>query len=69
MASKQKKSPVAEGRSPEEKQSIQKQLIWIGAIVGIFLAAILVLRWGHDSGWGNPDRAVKASETARKGAA
>jgi TolA-binding protein len=60
MVSKQKKAPTAEGRSAEDRQSIQRQLIWIVVVVGIFLAAILVLRWGQDSGWGNPDRAVKA---------
>lgn len=60
MASKQKRSTGAEGRSAEESQSIQRQLAWVGGIVVVLVVGFLVLRWGQDSGWGNPDRAVKA---------
>ena len=62
MASKAK-GKAAEGRSEEEKRSIRRQLIWMAGIILVALAGMLVLRWGQESGWGNPDRAVKARFT------
>jgi tetratricopeptide (TPR) repeat protein len=61
MASKKKEhTPVAEGRSAEDRRSIRRQLTWMAGLVGLAVAVFLIVRWGQDSGWGNPDRAVKA---------
>jgi tetratricopeptide (TPR) repeat protein len=57
MASKQKvKSDL---QLEEDRRSIRRQLAWMGGIVVFVLAAFLVLRWGQDTGWGDPDKAVK----------
>lgn len=60
MASKVKKAVAPVGRSEEEQRSIRKQVTWIVGIFATVLVVFLVFRWGQDSGWGNPDRAVKA---------
>jgi tetratricopeptide (TPR) repeat protein len=61
MVSKKREHAAApEGRSIEDRRSIRRQLTWMAALVGLFVAAFFVLRWGQDSGWGDPDRAVKA---------
>ena len=60
MASKVKKVAAAPGRSEEDQRSIRKQVLWIVGIFGVLLALFLVFKWGQDSGWGDPDRAVKA---------
>ena len=60
MASKVKKPAPVVGRSVEDQRSIRKQILWIVGIFGSLILLFLVFRWGQDSGWGDPDRAVKA---------
>jgi tetratricopeptide (TPR) repeat protein len=64
MASKKREhASASEGRSVEDRRSIQRQLSWMAALIGLCVATFFVVRWGQDSGWGNPDRAVKARFT------
>jgi TolA-binding protein len=59
MAGKTKVKAENGGRSEDDKRSIRRQLVWIGALVAVVLAGFGVKQWGEDSGWGNPDRAVR----------
>jgi TolA-binding protein len=60
MALKKKDEQAREGgRSPEERRSIRRQLAWMGAMLALCLLAFFVVQWGQDSGWGNPDVAIK----------